>query len=205
MDAAIKWRAVKLDSTSNGEPRISRAELLDHAIEQWSLADIRSALTPDEWRAFVKRCGIDYDRLTARDRDALRSGARADATAAAASAALLLPAKKAAARRRAARGVHFGTLVTPPQFKRRRRMDDVREFTLTGLGAACRDVVPMLRVRGRWLARLGFKPGMRIYITAKPGELVISTTDPAVSDEQSTATPAQLMALPPLALAAQTA
>jgi hypothetical protein len=44
MDAAIKWRVVTLDDTSKGEPRISRAELVAQAIEQWPLADIRAAL-----------------------------------------------------------------------------------------------------------------------------------------------------------------
>jgi hypothetical protein len=34
MDAAIKWQAIKLDERSKREPRISRRELLEAAIDQ---------------------------------------------------------------------------------------------------------------------------------------------------------------------------
>ncbi|MDP9176964.1 MAG: type I toxin-antitoxin system SymE family toxin, partial [Gemmatimonadota bacterium] len=74
---------------------------------------------------------------------------------------------------------------------RRRRADGVREATLTGFEVEYRDVVPMLRLRGRWLDRHGFKVGARIYITVDAGRIVITATDPA-----TTADPARLFAQP---------
>lgn len=41
------------------------------------------------------------------------------------------------------------------------------------------DEMPYFRVRGSWLAQLGFKPAMRLYIQASRGQLVITPTDPA--------------------------
>lgn len=55
--------------------------------------------------------------------------------------------------------------------------------------------MPYFRVRGRWLAQLGFKPGMRLYIQASRGQLVITTTDPAAQGSRSTA-PANVVSLP---------
>jgi hypothetical protein len=73
--------------------------------------------------------------------------------------------------------------------------------------AACevryRDLVPMLRLRGHWLARLGFKQGMRVYIVATAGALVITATDPAKMRKQSGAQSARVLATAaPLAPAA---
>lgn len=202
IDEAIKWNVIKLDATSHGQPRISRAELLEQAFEQWSLADIESALTRAEWKALVTRCGMQYDRLVVRDRDTLRSALRNDAERAAASAALLLPDKKAAAARRNARAARVVSVATARRFARRRRTDGVREVTLTAFEVSYRDLVPMLRIRGRWLARLGFKPGMRIYITSAPGELVMTVVDPAAAERSSTPRP-QLAAVPPLSASQQ--
>jgi Toxin SymE, type I toxin-antitoxin system len=202
IDEAIKWNVIELDTTSHDQPRIRRAELLEQAFEQWSLADIESALTRTEWKALVTRCGVQYDRLVVRDRDTLRSALRNDAERAAASAALLLPDKKAAAARRNARPSRRVSLANGRRFARRGRTDGVRVVTLTAFEVSYRDLVPMLRIRGRWLARLGFKPGMRVYITTAPGELVMTVSDPAAA-KRSTAPRPQLAVVPPLSASQQ--
>lgn len=202
MDALIKWQSVRLDDRSPDAPRITRRELLEQAIDQWSLAEIKAALSRDEWKALVSYCGAGYGTLVVRDRDTLRTAAARQAEQAAASAALLQPAAEAELQRRARRE-RKATLITPKQFKRRRRTDGVREVTMTALYAGNRDLVPMLRLRGRWLARLGFKQGMRVYIVETPGAIVIMTTDPAEMREKPGAQqPRALAAASRLALAA---
>lgn len=202
MDAAIKWQAIKLDERSNVEPRISRRELLEAAIDQWSLAEIKAALSRDEWKALVSFCGAGYGALVVRDRDTLRAGAARQAEHAAESAALLRPEAEAALRRRAARE-RKAAVIVPEQFKRRRRSDGVREVTMTARSDGGNGLVPMLRLRGRWLARLGFKQGMRVYIVETDGAIIITTSDPAKSRKQSGAQlPRALAAASPLALAA---
>lgn len=199
MDAAIKWRAVNLDETSLAEPRIARRELLEHAFDQWSLADIKAALSAAEWGALVAQCGEGYGKLVVCDRDTLRAAAGRHAEQAAATAALLRPAAEASIRRRAERE-RKAAVIVPEQFKRRRRIDGVREFTVTAMQVRYHDFVPFLRIRGRWLARLGFKQGMRIYITSAPGQLTITTTDPAADRRAARATETNVFALPaPLA------
>lgn len=202
MDAAIKWQAIKLDERSKNAPRISRRELLEAAIDQWSLAEIRAALSRDEWKALVSFCGAGYGALVVRDRDTLCAAAGRQAEHAAETAALLRPEAEAAFQRRAARA-RKAAVIVPEQFKRRRRTDGVREVTMTALSGRNGGLVPMLRLRGRWLARLGFKQGMRIYIVETPGAVIITTTDPAKARKQSGAQlPRALAGASPLALAA---
>ena len=202
MDEAIKWRAVRIDAGSEREPRISRRQLLEHAFDQWSLADIKAALSPAEWKALRRNCGTSYGRLAVCDRDTLRAAAERPAHDAVASAALLRPEAAATLRRRAERE-RKAKVIVPPQFKRRRRTDGVREFTLTAFEVRYRDLVPMLRLRGRWLARLGFKPGMRVYVVAQQGALLLTVTDPAAVQEQAGTQPkVRMRAASRLALAA---
>lgn len=40
-------------------------------------------------------------------------------------------------------------------------------------------VVPFLRMRGRWLAELGFEPGEKVRVQTAPGRLVITPAAPA--------------------------
>jgi Toxin SymE, type I toxin-antitoxin system len=40
-------------------------------------------------------------------------------------------------------------------------------------------VVPFLRLRGRWLAELGFRRGVKVAVQAEPGRLVITPAPPA--------------------------
>lgn len=202
MDEAIKWRAVEIDAGSEREPRISRRQLLEHAFDQWSLADIKAALSPAEWKALRKNCGTGYGRLAVCDRDTMRAAAERPAHDAVASAALLRPEAAATVRRRAERE-RKAKVIAPPEFKRHRRTDGVRQFTLTAFEVRYRDLVPMLRLRGRWLARLGFKPGMRVYVVAQPGAFLVTTTDPAKGRGVSSASPAGVVsAASPLALPA---
>ena len=186
MDAAIKWRAVELDETAPCEPSIARRELIEHAFEQWPLATIKAALSRAEWSALVASWGAAFGHVAVYDADSVRSAAGRHAEHVAASAALLRPEAAKAMRRRAARERN-ANLVVPEQFKQRRRNDGVREFTLTSFEVRYRDLVPMLRLRGRWLARMGFKPGMRVYVAASPGALVITTADPANVQKQPAA------------------
>jgi hypothetical protein len=183
--------------------RASRAaDFLEQAIDQWSLADIKAALSRDEWKALVSYCGAGYGKLVIRDRDTLRAAAARQAEQAAASAALLQPAAEAELQRRARRE-RKAVVITRKQFKRRRRTDGVREVMMTALYASNRDLVPMLRLRGRWLARLGFKQGMRVYIVETAGAIVIMTTDPAqMRGEPGAPQPRALAAASRLALAA---
>lgn len=62
--------------------------------------------------------------------------------------------------------------------QRSRKADDGRTFTIgtsfddranQGHGRA----VPMIRMRGRWLQRLGFRKGDRIVVEERRGELVV--------------------------------
>jgi hypothetical protein len=45
------------------------------------------------------------------------------------------------------------------------------------------DVVPFVRLSGRWLERLGFRPGERLRVEAEPGRLVLTPAAPAGSGE----------------------
>lgn len=202
MDAAIKWRAVQIDAGTDREPRISRGQLLEHAFDQWPLADIKAALTGPQWRALRKRCGASFGRLAVCDRDTLRDAAAHPSRAGVASAALVRP-KVAARLARAAKRKSKTNVVVPEQFKRHRRDGDVRMFTLTPFQVRYRDLVPMLRMRGRWLARLGFKPGMSVYVIAQPGALLITTTHPAkLQQDQPDEQQPSVSSAPRLALAA---
>jgi hypothetical protein len=202
MDAAIKWHAIKLDERSKNEPRISRRELLEAAIDQWSLAEIKAALSRDEWKKLVSFCGAGYGALVIRDRDTLRAAAGQQAEEAAEAAALLRPEAEPAIRRRAERK-RKAAVIVPDQFKRHRRRDGVREVTMSALSDGGGGLAPMLRLRGRWLAALGFKKGMRVYIVAKPGALLLTSTDPTQMQEEATAQQqARVSGTPRLALAA---
>ena len=62
---------------------------------------------------------------------------------------------------------------------RRNRPDGIREATLSGFELGYQRFVPFLRLRGHWLASLGFKTRTRVYIEASEGRLVITVKDPA--------------------------
>jgi len=40
-------------------------------------------------------------------------------------------------------------------------------------------VVPFLRLRGRWLEKLGFEAGVKVAVSTEPGRLVITPASPA--------------------------
>lgn len=182
MDAAVKWRAVTLDENSLDEPRIARAELLRLAVEQWTVADILRALGSDRNRVLQPyRCRESEPASIARD----------------ALATLPPPPVPEAVLRRVARMRRRAGVPAPLPQKQMRRSDGVREFTVSAMELAYRTFMPYFRIRGRWLAQLGFKPGMRLYIQASRGQLVITTTDPAAQVARSTA-PANVVALPAL-------
>ena len=197
IDEAIKWKAIRLDDSSPDAPRITRRELLEHAFEQWSLAEIGEALGPaDADRVLGKKSERD-PKLVIRDRDTARAAVLR--TLESSGSALLLPRAREAARRRVAKAQTISANDAPPRKSRPRRADGIREVTLTATEISYQNLVPLLRLRGRWLARLGFKPGMRVYIATAPGELVMTVTDPAAAAETSNAPRPQLVAVPPLA------
>jgi hypothetical protein len=180
MDAAVKWRAVTLDENSLDEPRIAREELLRLAVEQWTVADILRALGRDRGRV-VNPCRRTDSKPASIARDAL--------------AMLPPPAVPEPVVRRVAAQRRRAHLPAPLPQKQLRRRDGVREFTVSAMELAYQTLMPYFRVRGRWLAQLGFKPGMRLYIQASRGQLVITTTDPAAQGSRSTA-PANVVSLP---------
>lgn len=179
MEQAIKWRAVKLDELRPETPRITFPELLVHATDQWTFAEIRQALGEDARDIF------DDERSTLSATEIIdavmahvvRQGYRREAAEC-----------DSAARRRRGRGrnVPPAAVSLPPA--RRVRDDGVREFTLTRIEREHHRFVPYLRLRGRWLARLGFKPGMRVYVDSTPGQLTISVCDPARAKRSASVT-----------------
>ena len=70
-------------------------------------------------------------------------------------------------------------LQTTPEPARRNRADGIREATLSYFELGYQRFVPFLRLRGQWLASVGFKTRTRIYIKASDGCLVITVKDPA--------------------------
>jgi len=87
------------------------------------------------------------------------------------------PAKRR--RRLAARRPSGESLQESPESARRKRPDGIREATLGYLELGYQRFVPFLRLRGHWLASLGFKTRTRVYIEASEGCLVITVKDPA--------------------------
>lgn len=201
MDEAIKWKAIRLDDCSPDAPRITRRELLEQAFEQWSLAEIAEALGPAEADRVLGKKSERNPRLVIRDRDTARAAVLR--TLESSGSALLLPRAREAARRRASKVKVSTTSDAPARKARPRRTDNVREITMAATEVSYQNLVPLLRLRGRWLARLGFKPGMRVYIATAPGELVMTVTDPAAAGEPSNAQRPQLVAVPPLAVSEQ--
>jgi hypothetical protein len=179
MDAAIKWRAVRLDENSLDAPRINRAELLELATDQWQMSEIVEALGRDLKRVFSRKTG--WPSAAALVRDALEKVPPAPVPD------VIL--RRVAARRKRA------PLPAPLPHTRRNRPDGVREATLSGLEVEYQKSVPHLRLSGRWLAKLGLKPGMRVYITLRTGRIVISAVDPAVATAAETVQPASVVPL----------
>lgn len=179
MDAAIKWRAVELDENSLDEPRVNRAELLELATDQWSMSEIVEALGRDVRRVFSRKTG--WTSAGALVRDALEKIPPAPVPE--------VVLRRVAARRRRA------PMPAPLPHSRRNRLDGVREATLSGLEVEYQKSVPYLRLSGRWLAKLGLKPGMRVYITLRAGKIVISAVDPAVATAAETVHPASVVPL----------
>lgn len=245
VNAAIKWHAVTLEDSADDVPRVSHAQLILHAREQWAEAEIVEALG-DDARLFdplppftppSQIPALSY----VRDRAPLtvRRSSSVPAAAAAVSSDPFAPRRTAVAvdPNRGVKTVNFDevfgprpphvpcALPTPAQRRRelrdmrrgaalaeaplpparRRRADGIREATFTATVTEYQKVVPYLRLRGQWLAQLGFTPKTRIYIAAEPGRLVITATDPATAAADPAASPApcaarhrQLVAVPPL-------
>lgn len=187
-DAAVKWRVITIEDPTSAVPRISHAQLLEKAREQWSEAEIAEALGDDAPRVLASTqapAGASFirDAVRVEPLDTLQVVA-APSPAEMLAAGLRPPQRKPVPRRRTRTRVPAIAPAPPPlPSTRRRRADGVREATLTGFEVAYQDVVPMLRLRGRWLMRHGFKVGARIYITVAEGRIVITATDPAASRE----------------------
>ena len=162
-EAAVKWRVVTLEEDAAGVPRISHAQLLEKARDQWSEAQIAAAL------------GCDAARVHANTQPAAGAASLIhDAVDIQPAAALQVrPLRRSRSR--------APVLAPPPPLAstRRRRADGVREVTLSAVEITPRKAVPMLRVRGQWLARVGFNIGSRLYITVPEGKLVLTVEDPA--------------------------
>ncbi|MEA2464054.1 MAG: Toxin SymE, type toxin-antitoxin system [Acidobacteriota bacterium] len=249
-DAAIKWRVVTLEDSPSDIPRVSHAQLLLHAREQWSHAEIVEALGRDAHRflapsaaSSIAAAGASY----VHDRPPVVTRHTSPAHLAAAGVlgcAPFTPRPAAvdddpnrgihtinfdemfgprpphvpftqpppAARRRELRAMRRNASIAevPLPAARRRRPDGIREATFTATETEYHKVVPFLRLRGLWLARLGFKPKTRIYIAAEQGRLVITAADPATAAADPAASSApyaarrrQLVAVPPIVAARQ--
>jgi hypothetical protein len=198
-DAAVKWRVITIEDPTSAVPRISYAQLLEKAREQWCAAEIAEALGDDcprvlaNTQAPAAAASFIRDAVRAEPVDTLQIVA-APSPAEMLAAGLRPPHREPVPRRRTRTRVPAIAPAPPLPSTRRRRADGVREATLTGFEVAYQDLVPMLRLRGRWLARNGFKVGARIYITVAEGRIVITATDPAASTE-----PARVVALRQLA------
>ena len=185
-EAAVKWRVVTIEDAEAAVPRISHAQLLEKATDQWSAAEIAEALGDDAARILGSTqappiaASFICDAVRAEPVDALQVVA-ALSPAEMLAAGLRPPHREPIPRRRTRPRVPAIAPAPPLPPTRRRRADGVREATLTGFEVAYQDLVPMLRLRGRWLARNGFKVGARIYITVAEGRIVITATDPKVS------------------------
>lgn len=194
-DAAVKWGVVTIEDPASAVPHISHAQLLEKAREQWSEAEIAEALGDDGRRVLASTqppaaaASLVCDAVRAVPVDALQLVA-APSPAEMLAAGLRPPHREPVPRRRRRSRVPAVAPAPPLPPTRRNRADGVREATLSYFEVKYQDLVPVLRLRGRWLARNGFKIGARIYITVAEGRIVITATDPAVSAE-----PARVVAL----------
>ena len=187
-EAAVKWGVITMEDPASNVPHISHAQLLEKARDQWSEAEIVEALGDDGPRVLASThtpaatASIIRDAVRTEPVDALQI-VDMPSPAEMLAAGLRPPHREPIPRRR--RRARVPAIVPAPPLPptRRNRADGVREATLTGFEVAYQDLVPMLRLRGRWLARNGFKVGARIYITVAEGRIVITATDPAVSAE----------------------
>lgn len=191
MNEAIKWKAVKLDYTARGKPRITFNELLVHATDQWTYAQIRKALGKKARRIFKYK--YDAPKPSMIVRDALRYAFPDDESNVLSGFGVASLDEFTALRRRTRGRTPVDVFTPPPLPLRRVREDGVREFTVTALEMEFQRFLPFLRLRGRWLAGLGFKPGMRVYITPECGRIVITASDPAALQQRDEATGAQIL------------
>jgi hypothetical protein len=187
-EAAVKWRVITIEDPASAIPRISHAQLLEKARDQWSEAEIAEALGVDEARILAGPQGARASASFIHDAVRAEPVAPLHVVASAPPASLLPaalrpPRREPLPRRRTYSRAPAIVLAPPLQSTRRRRADGVREATLTGFEVAYHDLVPMLRLRGRWLARHGFNVGARIYVTVAEGRIVITATDPATAAE----------------------
>lgn len=193
-EAAVKWGVITIEDPASDVRHISHAQLLEQARDQWSEADIAEALGDDAARilgstqAPAIAASFICDAVRTEAVDALQVVAAAPPVAML-PAELRPPHREPLPRRRSRSRVPVIAPAPPLPSTRRRRADGVREATLTGFEVAYSDIVPMLRLRGRWLDRHGFKVGARIYITVDAGRIVITATDPATA-----ADPARMLA-----------
>ena len=181
---AVKWRVVTVEDSAGAIPRISREQLRQQAREQWSEAEIAEALGPAAPRAQVAAHAAPAAASLICD------SARVDAatapqvvtlpSAAELQAAGLRPPHREPLPRRRSRSRKLVVVPPPPLTPtRRNRADGVHEATMITACAGDNGSAPHLRLRGHWLARFGFKPDARIYVTPSPGQLVITLRDPA--------------------------
>ncbi|HYK03182.1 MAG TPA: SymE family type I addiction module toxin [Thermoanaerobaculia bacterium] len=183
-DNAVKWRLVTFEDASGALPRISRAQLRQQARDQWSEAEIAEALGPAAARALVAPDAAPV--AASRISDSVRvDGAASPQVVTMPSAeelraaGLRPPHREPPPRRRSRSRVLAAVPPPPPPPARRNRADGVHEATMITACAGDNGSAPHLRLRGHWLARFGFKPDARIYITPSLGQLVITLTDPA--------------------------
>lgn len=187
-DAAVKWGVVTIEDAASSIPHIDHAQLLEKAREQWSEAEIAEALGDDGPRILASTqapaaaVSVIRDAVRTQPVDALQIVA-APSPAEMLAAGLRPPHREPVPRRRTRRRVPAVAPAPPVPPTRRNRADGVREATLSYFEVKYQDLVPVLRLRGRWLARNGFEIGARIYITVAEGRIVITATDPAVSAE----------------------
>ena len=199
-EAAVKWRVLTVEPFPTDVPHVSHAQLVLRARDQWTDTEIVEALGADAHRvrlfdaaATVEApsagaVGCDAPRMARRPRlegvVATRArGSRLVSSRAPAAAhavnAVASPAGRARGLRAVRRDAFVGSM--PPLPARRHRTDGIREATFTATATGYRTVVPYLRLRGHWLAQLGFSPETRIYIAAEQGRLVITAADPAAA------------------------
>lgn len=195
---AVKWRVVTVEDSAAAVPRIAYAQLLEQAREQWSQDEIAEALGADATRVATAggRRACTPRALPASAHAAPPTGSAGTfirdsgsasgvgtsvpvATAPLRPHVPYLPGSPSKRRRRLAalRRATPQPVSLPPT--RRNRPDGVHEATMITACAGDNDSAPHLRLRGHWLARFGFKPASRIFVTPSPGQLVITLRDPA--------------------------
>ena len=186
LDDAVARRLITILDAGSAVPRISHAQLLERAREQWSEAEIVEALGDDGPRILASTqapaaaASVIRDAVRVEPVDALQVVAALTPDEMLA-AGLRPPHREPLPRRSRRPRVPAVALPPPLPPTRRNRADGVREATMISACAGDNGSAPHLRLRGHWLSRFDFKVGARIYIVAERGKLTITTTDPAAA------------------------